>query len=53
MKRICVILIAAALSAGVFSCQEKADDHEVGKGLKDSTMKKELDKTTKNGGDAH
>jgi hypothetical protein len=54
MKRICVILLAAALSASVFSCKEKtASDNEAGSGIKDSTMKEELKKTTENGGDAH
>jgi len=58
MKRIYVILFAAALSASFFSCEEKtssdkANGHDSEEGVKDTAMLKEMHKTTENGGDAH
>ncbi|HSY61032.1 MAG TPA: hypothetical protein VK796_04105 [Cytophaga sp.] len=66
MKRICVILFAAGLSAATLSCKENTSSenakdhlHEAGDNIKnavDSTseaIKEETKKTTKNDGDAH
>lgn len=63
MKRIYVILFAAALSASMFSCEEKvsyekANDHnhmegDTAKTKVGKAIENESEKTTKNGSDAH
>ena len=69
MKRIYVILFAAALSTAVFSCEDKASSdssentkervEEAGTDIKHAAdsageaIKEESKKTTKNGDDAH
>jgi hypothetical protein len=55
MKRIYVIVLAAAFSASIFSCEEKpATDrvNEPGDSIK-KTIENESEKTTKHGSDAH
>ncbi len=54
MKRIYVIVLAAAFSASILSCQEKSSEklNEAGDSIK-KTIETESEKTTKNGSDAH
>ena len=55
MKRIYVIVLAAAFSASLFSCEEKPSTeklNETGDSIK-KTIENESEKTTKNGSDAH
>ncbi|WP_018341462.1 hypothetical protein [Cytophaga aurantiaca] len=59
MKRIYVILFTAALSASMFSCENKTssetpkDRIEEAADSVNKTIKEESKKTTKNGDDAH
>ena len=59
MKRIYIILFAAALSAPIFSCKEKTPSEKLNDRIEEASdsvknaVETESEKTTKNGSDAH